>query len=369
MVNPICKRIIINATAADRSGALTILKQFIENIPIGKYEYLIFINASIRLNSSNPCVSLEPIQTNGLLKRLSWDLVGLRKYLKNNEIDPVATISLQNTNFISGKLVPNFIYYHNAIPLNDRKWNIFLKKERTLWFYKYLYPFLVRLLINNQTEIFVQSNFIKENFARRFNFPDKKIHVIHPDVKLPVSPASGHTLDSKLVNLFYPATPFIYKNHKTIIKALSELDNAKQEKVVLHLTCEKPDLIKIIGDEIVLFKINFLGSIDFNDIISIYHEADALVFPSFIETIGLPLIEAASVGMKIIVSDLPYSREALYGYEGATFVVYDNIESWKTEIESLFSKTREKYMNYKFGKSDSWDRLFEIIEDRINRNK
>ena len=44
-----------------------------------------------------------------------------------------------------------------------------------------------------------------------------------------------------------------------------------------------------------------------------------LVFPSYVETFGLPLLEARKSGTYILASDCSFSREILEGYEKALF--------------------------------------------------
>jgi len=44
-----------------------------------------------------------------------------------------------------------------------------------------------------------------------------------------------------------------------------------------------------------------------------------LIFPSLIETYGLPLAEARALGSIVLAADLPYAREVLEGYNNAYF--------------------------------------------------
>ena len=184
------KNIIINATALDSSGALSILKQFIEAIFEDKYEYVVFVNveSNLQLTQTNIKVIKKNVKT--LIKRCLWDAFGINNWLRTNNINPIATISLQNTNFRTNKSIPNFIYYHQSIPFFDAKWNPLRSSERELWFYKNIYPFFVKLFINKNTEIFVQTNFIKDGFAKYFDFPKEKIHIITPNIKLPTLQAA-----------------------------------------------------------------------------------------------------------------------------------------------------------------------------------
>jgi len=56
------------------------------------------------------------------------------------------------------------------------------------------------------------------------------------------------------------------------------------------------------------------------DLIYLYPRARALIFPSFVEGFGMPLIEAAHYGARVIASDIPVFREV-----GGDSVVYFNL--------------------------------------------
>jgi glycosyltransferase involved in cell wall biosynthesis len=364
-------KIIVNATALDKGGALSILLQFLDSIPESGYEYIVFISPVLRLKVSRNNVTLIPVRINSFIGRFIWDSFCIKRWIRLHNLRPVATISLQNTNFRTKRSLPNFIYFHNYIPLSDAKWNLFRKEQRILWFYKYIYPIFVRIYLNSKTEVFVQSSFVKDSFAKRFHFPFRRIHVIVPKFRVLENKRGildGINVDKNKLNLFYPATTYVFKNHATIIEALTGLDRAVQEKICLILTCDKEDLEHIISNKHFHFHfhINFLGILDYDKIDYLYKTTDALVFPSFIETLGLPLIEAASFGKKIIVSDLPYSHEALADYTGVTFVPYNDSDKWGKEIVKLFSQKGIHYNPYTPDFSNSWQELFNIIEKRIS---
>lgn len=44
-----------------------------------------------------------------------------------------------------------------------------------------------------------------------------------------------------------------------------------------------------------------------------------LLFPSYIETFGLPLLEARMSGSPILASDCPFSHEILDDYDGVSY--------------------------------------------------
>lgn len=348
------KNIIVNATALKSGGALTILKQFISSITDGN-KYIIFIDSSVNLDIDKSNVQLIETYNNSAVKRLYWDYFGLKKWLDNNKVKVDIAISLQNTNFRVGEKIPNYIYYHQPIPFYNNKWSFFKKKERSLFLYRYIYPLFVKSLINPRTEFFVQLEYIKNGFCKRFKIDEKRVHVVFPNVTLPIiNENSKIDLSNEKINLFYPATSIFYKNHNIIFKALSLLP---KDKYTLYLTCKEDEFDENLIKDI---DIKFLGSIPFEKVISYYVSSDALLFPSYIETFGLPLIEAAFCGLPIIASDLPYSREVLNGYNGVEYIDYNNPKLWADAISKL--EKNKKYLPFQLPQKASWKEMFDIIE-------
>lgn len=344
--------IIVNATALDSGGALEILNQFIDNIP-DKYNWLIFVSDKINIQSKKN-VQIEPIaNVKSLIRRVIWDNFGLNRWLKQHNINPQATISLQNTGFrISKRNVPQFIYYHQSIPFYKYDWNPFVRLQRTMWFYRYVYPIFVKLSLRKDTEIFVQLNYIKQGFCNRFNHDVNKIHVVSPALKQLNNGQIAFITQSADKVLFYPATGHFYKNHKVLFEALKIVPDTK-----LHITVEY-----LNNDSLPTSVINH-GYIDFGNVLKLYQSSDALVFPSFIETFGLPLIEAALMGMPIIAADLPYAREVLAGYEGVEFVPYNNPNAWADAIKKI--EKGKRFPPIDISSRPGWKELFESILSSI----
>ena len=343
--------IVVNATALDKSGALSILRQFVENIPVDNRRWLIFVPPVVLITSNNPNVRIEPIEgVKPMHKRLWWDAFGLKKWLKKNGIESVAAVSLQNTGFNVGKKVPSYIYYHQPIPFYPYHWNPFKKQQRTFWFYKKVYPFFVNLFLKKDTQIFVQLEFIKDGFAKRFKHSKELIGVYNPTVSTPKDKAQSESTATEFPRLLYPAMPHFYKNHRVISKALEMTDT--NVEVLFTIGAENYPT----GDE----RIKLIGMQPYERICDLYRTCDALLFPSYIETFGLPLLEAAMTGMPILAADLPYAREVLDGYEGVEFIEYNNPEAWAKAISSI--EKGKRYQPIVISNRPGWKELFENIK-------
>ena len=96
---------------------------------------------------------------------------------------------------------------------------------------------------------------------------------------------------------------------------------------------------------------------------------DALLFPSYIETFGLPLLEAAGAGIAIVSSDLPYAHDVIGEYEGVTYLDYQDAEAWALVIENLCAQERKRYPSFLYpSDKGNWSDFFALIEKLKNRN-
>ncbi|CAA9203660.1 D-inositol-3-phosphate glycosyltransferase [Flavobacterium bizetiae] len=361
------KTIVINATALSEGGALTILKQFLNEIPKDDFEYLVFVPESLDFISPSENVRQIPVAVKSFLKRIIWDLYGVNNWLRKKKINYVSTISLQNTNFRVDKQVSNFVYYHQPTPLFHKNWNPFSARERRLWFYKNIYPYLVKAWIDSKTQFFVQLKFVKEAFIEAYGVDSEKIHVIEPLIET----ISGKTkseieINQSKFNVFFPAAAFVYKNHEVILDALLLLNEDSRKQIVLHLTgCTAIDFEREVIKKIEKLNVILWGKIKYDDIIELYKKVDVMVFPSYIETFGLPLTEAASFGVPIIAADLPYANEVLDGYKGVSFAIYNNPDIWKEKILVSMNEKGKRHDLFIRKQGDSWDKMFEIVKESV----
>ena len=180
--------IIVNATAARSSGALSILKQFINNIPSDSDNiYYVFIDSDVILPIVSNNLKLVKINTRKWKDRIIWDIWGMKKWIEKNNIHPTLIISFQNTGVNYTGNIPQLIYYHQLLPLSNHSWNIKKKEEFILFIYKHFYSFFVSLYIHENTHFVVQIPSIKKAFLKKFKVKDEKVYVIPPEI--PVVPS------------------------------------------------------------------------------------------------------------------------------------------------------------------------------------
>ncbi|MGL5350486.1 MAG: glycosyltransferase [Cetobacterium sp.] len=340
--------IIINNPAAKSSGALTILLEFIKKISLltCNNTFYIFVTLKELKKYETKKIKIIVIPSQNFKERIKWDNYNLKRYLKKKSINPDIFISLQNTGVNLPKQVKQIIYYHQLLPLSDFKWSLFNSLERQFWIYKNIYPLFISQYLNRANSVIVQTNWVKELFSKKFKYPLEKIIVVKPEISLPNKDKINKISKDKF-RIFYPSTPFLYKNHKTILKALKILKKENNE-ILDSIECiftfseqEASFLVEIIKKYCLEDTVRLIGVISYEKILRYYSSSDLIVFPSFIETLGLPLLEAKNFNLEILASDLPYSKEALLNYEKVEFLDYKKSDIWALKIKEKFLKTKK----------------------------
>ncbi|MGL4308360.1 MAG: glycosyltransferase, partial [Cetobacterium sp.] len=293
------KIIVVNNPAAKNGGALTILKEFLEKIFSLKCNRKFYIIVSLEelKKYETDKVKIIVIEKQGFKDRILWDNLRIKKFLKNKNIIPNLFISLQNTGVNIDKKVPQIVYYHQPLSIVNIKWSILKKEERIYWMYKNIYPFFIRQYLKRVNKIIIQTEWVKKAFTEKFNYSEKNMVLMKPFINR-IDIVDIKLIDKQKYRIFYPASPFIYKNHKIIIKALGNLfqeRNELSEKIECIFTFsqgENKELDELIKKYNLENIIKLIGKVSYEKVLEWYKSSDLLVFPSYLETFGLPLIEA-----------------------------------------------------------------------------
>lgn len=361
------KIIVVNATAIISGGALSILQQFITHIS-DHHTYYIFVHPSLNLHTENCSIQFIKENTNTILKRIFWDSFGLKKCLKKRGIIPDILISLQNTSIFYNRTTPKIIYLHQGLPLHHKNWSFLKKRERNFAFYKYIYPLFIFLHVDRKTKFVVQTEWMKTALCRRFFQNEDNVHVIKPDIiRKDIANIAVKELPFQHT-LFYPATSALFKNHREIILALNEIKNLPMDitKTGLYLTINEDDdkeLTELINSLDLRKNVQFLGPISYEDVVSYYKSCSTVVFPSYIESFGLPLLEAALFGKPLVAINESYAEEVIAGYPGVIFVPQNSPEKWMKAI--LQSFTNKKYDPYLPDYQSDWNDFFKLIYEEM----
>lgn len=361
------KIIFVNATSATNGGTLTILNQFIEQINLNKdinKVYYIFVPKQYE-DISNKFIKIIHVKAKKYIDRIKWDIYLLKKWSKNNNLKPDLIISLQNTGVYFNN-INQIIYLHQALPYSkESSWSLFKKDERKMWFYKNIYKIWINLTIKKSHKVVVQAEWMKNEIIKH-GYLEKNLIISKPSMtKINTDKIKPINLGKKY--FFYPAADYKYKNHEVLIKAIDLLEKTKKNleefKIIFTLT-ENSYIYSIIKKRKLERYFLFIGNIKYDEVLSYYKGCQAVVFPSYIESFGLPLIEAQSFRKKIIAADCEYSREVLNGYDNVEFINHNNYIQWASIIQkSIEEDVKECKEIIKNHESDiGWTNIFTLIE-------
>lgn len=116
----------------------------------------------------------------------------------------------------------------------------------------------------------------------------------------------------KKFKFFYPADFQPHKNHLTLILGwLSFIKSSPNSR--LYLTLSREEIQRLIGGlELKAYELESIvctGKLAHHELLSTMKDMNALVYPSLVESLGIPLLEATSSGLPIIASELDYVRD------------------------------------------------------------
>jgi glycosyltransferase involved in cell wall biosynthesis len=124
-------------------------------------------------------------------------------------------------------------------------------------------------------------------------------------------------------------------------------------------------------------RVHILGPLPSNDIADLYAAADLFVFPSIWETFGLAAVEAAMVGLPLVVSDLAVLREVLQidGAHPVAFVDPRDVDGWCRAIRGALAAPPSpativavsRAMRHKYSRQRMIDGYLSLFDQRPSR--
>ena len=231
------------------------------------------------------------------------------------------------------------VYCHNATPFYKPSWRETLLDPKFAifcWFYGLVY----RLNLKRNELIIVQQAWMRRQFASRYGA--RRVLVAHPAVhRNPVISADRQVSDREYCFL-YPTFPRVFKNCEVIVDAARLLmaRGITNFSVILTFTGDENFYARRIRQRCQdISQIRFVGSCDRDDIWQLYGRADCLLFPSRLETWGLPITEFKCFQKPLVVADLDYAHETVGSYDKAAFFPPNDAESLARAMQSLLEGT------------------------------
>ncbi len=329
-------KILVCDVHASESGALSILNDFYEQVsawPDKSVTWYFVVSTPEFRETSNIKVKRFPWVKKGWLHRLFFECFCLKRII--NQIRPQKSFSLQNKG-VSCFKGHQIVYLHLPFILTDHRFSL-IRDGKILWLYQNIVKKLIFTSLKKVDTTIVQTGWMKSSLMSKAHISEDKIVVLTPNIGNKVYSSYVDT-PAHRKSFFYPATAFTYKNHFTLLKAVAyAVEKGLQDYSVTFtiLPDENSYTQKLYSyASNKKLSINFIGPISREKVFEHYSQS-VLLFPSFVESFGLPLLEAKMTGCYIIASDTPFAREILQDYDKVRFFEELDYKKMGDEILAL----------------------------------
>lgn len=366
------KTIIISAINFNEGGPLTIYKECLKCLEenfLEEYKVVALVHDKSLFSEYEGKIEIIEFKDSkrSYLKRIYYEYFYFKKLSK--KFKPYLWFSLHDMtpNVVADKKA---VYCHNSIIFYDMKIKDMINEFKMFMFSRF-YKYIYKINIKKNNFVVVQQDWIRKRFKKIFKI--KNVVVAHPNVV--IDDSNNNCKNTKIVknSFLYPSFPRIFKNFEVICKAVEILENKNIENFKVYLTIDGNE--NIYSKEIVekygrLKCIEFIGLQTRENLMKYYSKIETVIFPSKLETWGLPISEAKAFGKNIILADLEYAHETLGTYEKVMFFGPDDAEKLAEKMEMLinddenmknieFDGNIEKNIEKPFCKN--WKELFDIL--------
>lgn len=330
-------RIVISAVNFSEGGPLTVLRECLSSavatVP-ENYEIIALVHSTDLFRQPRVRLIEIPSAKKSWLHRLYWEWFGFLQLSK--KLKPTLWLSLHD---ITPRVLASrqAVYCHNPSPF----YRVSLKEslqEPVFLLFNLLYVWLYRALIRRNYCVIVQQQWLRAEFIKRFGqIPVVVAHPVARPLHFPKVNPSG-----PVFIFLYPALPRVFKNFETLCRAAQLLTSRGVTGFEIRLTTDGHEngyarwLRKQFG---ATSHVRFIGRQTQDEMRSQYSQASAVVFPSKLETWGLPISEAKSQQIPLLLADLPYAHETVGSYDLVSFFSVDSPAALADLMQSMLDKS------------------------------
>lgn len=354
-------RIVVNDIAASRGGALTILESFhsyVRDADDGN-EWVFLLGSDVIDESPTVRTVFLPQVKKSWMARLVFDLFTGRRII--NSLRPDVVLSLQNT-YTYGLSCPQVVYVHQPIPFQQMKvFSLRRRDERRLATYQHLIGAVIKQSIRRADHVIVQTRWVRDAIVDQVRIAGERVTVVPPGLD-DLSEYHDYT-EADPGEFFYPTADTAYKNNQCVEEACQLLDEKGITDFTVTMTIETSNAPHV----------NAIGRLPREEVLRRMSRS-TLIFPSLIETYGLPLAEARALGSIVLAADLPYAREVLDGYANAYFFdpssPHELAELMRRVMSGKFTESEaisEEEPANPTAQTYTWQRVVNILEDSTPR--
>lgn len=371
--------LVISAVNFSEGGPLTILQQSIDSacaVLPETWKITVLVHKKELIKNARVELIEFPQSKRSWFRRLyiEWFAFGRLSRTLNSDL----WLSLHDiTPFVQARR--QAVYCHNSSPFYCLTFQEFCLDPK-FGFFNLLYNSLYGIKISRNHSVIVQQNWLRDEFSRLHGHPN--IVVAHPAKSTQEGlskifsrkvrrPCPEHPLI-----LFYPSLPRVFKNFETVCNAMTLLPPHIAELFELRITIdgfENRYAKKIYKKFKYKKNVKFIGYQTKAEMAAQYSGCDIVLFPSKLETWGLPISEAKFYEKPLLVADLPYAHETAGDCEAIAFLPASDSKAWANIFTAIvaedweFSISRQTVPEAPFAKD--WSDLWRFLIDGLDPEK
>lgn len=333
------KTIVVSAVTLRKGGTLTILRQCLaylsELATQGNYRIVALVHRrDLALYPNIEYIEMPQI-IQGWGKRLWCEYVTMHSI--SQQLAPVFLwLSLHDT-------TPNVqaerqaVYCQTSFPFLEGKCQDLYFDYKIVLFTLFT-RFAYQINIHKNQYLIVQADWLRTGFSKMFGLSKERFIVSVPE-RNGIEMIDKDNPLNQLYTFIFAATPDCHKNFETLCRAAALLEEelgTGKFKVILTISGNENRYARWLHRHWGHLKsIEFAGFMSREQLYRNYANAHCLVFPSRVETWGLPISEFAAFGKPMLLADLPYAHETAAGSRQTAFFHPQSSDTLKIQMKRL----------------------------------
>lgn len=337
------KVLVVSAINFSEGGPLTILRESLRSaskILSSEWRIIALVHDGLLISDPRIETLAFPNSKTSWILRLWLEWWHFRRL--SQKLQPTLWLSLHDlTPWVHAQR--QAVYCHNPAPFHSPSLIDGILEPKLILF-RLFYGYVYRAFIHRNFAVIVQQNWMRELFIKKFKTPN--VIVSYPNQRDCFNKVLGvNSSSNKLsgprdrkITFLYPALPRVFKNFEVLCEAMQLVSDGARKKIEVHITVSGSENLysKFIFNKYKLVDgIKFIGRQSTEQMEKYYERSDVVVFPSRIETWGLPISEAKAFRKPLLVADLPYAHETVGKYDAAYFLPPDSPKAWALVFERL----------------------------------
>ena len=337
------RKIVISAVNLNKGGTLSILRDCLSylstNIASEEYEVVAIVYDKKLAFYPNITYIETQWPKQRWLNRLWFEYVSMKK-ISQDLGDVYLWFSLHDTSpFV--KAERQAVYCHNSFFYYRWRLKEFLFAPKIVLFSlftKYIY----KTNIKSNDYVVVQQEWFRSEFVKMFGLERNKIIISPPERKEEVILANENlVLDKNNISFLFPASADSHKNFEIIFAAVQLLEErgVSNINIIVTITGDENKYTRWLYEKYNGLKsIHWIGFLKKSDLLYYYENVDCLLFPSKVESWGLPISEFSAYNKPMILADLPYAHEAASGADQVSFFNVNDADQLSGLIKCISEK-------------------------------